>query len=139
MFRTFDAVFLKPQEDGSSIDIFKVTNEESNSNAIKACSNPNRGFIYEEYIEGKEFTVTIVDDECFPPIEIISKNEFYDYDAKYLSDETILKEAKLNRNELIEINKTATDAFKALNCDGWARVDLIQGSDRKFYVFEINT
>ena len=138
-FRPFDAVFLKPQEDGSSIDIFKVTNEESNSNAIKACSNPNRGFIYEEYIEGKEFTVTIVDDECFPPIEIISKNEFYDYDAKYLSDKTILEEAKLTRNELIDINKTATDAFKALNCDGWARVDLIQGSDGKFYVIEINT
>ena len=138
-FRPFDAVFLKPQEDGSSIDIFKVTNEESNSNAIKACSNPNRGFIYEEYIEGKEFTVTIVDDECFPPIEIISKNEFYDYDAKYLSDKTILEEAKLTRNELIDINKTATDAFKALNCNGWARVDLIQGSDGKFYVIEINT
>ena len=138
-FRPFDAIFLKPQEDGSSIDIFKITNEESNRNAIKACSNPNRGFIYEEYIEGKEFTVTIVDDECFPPIEIISKNEFYDYDAKYLSDETILKEAKLNRNELIEINKIATDAFKALNCDGWARVDLIQGRDGKFYVIEINT
>ena len=138
-FRPFDAVFLKPQEDGSSIDIFKITNEKSNSNAIKACSNPNRGFIYEEYIDGKEFTVTIVDDECFPPIEIIPNNEFYDYDAKYLSDETLLVEAKLTRNELIEINKTATDAFKALDCDGWARVDLIQGRDGKFYVIEINT
>ena len=138
-FRPFDAVFLKPQEDGSSIDIFKITNEEDNSNAIKECSNPDRGFIYEEYIDGREFTVTIVDDECFPPIEIIPNNEFYDYDAKYLSDETLLVEAKLTTNELIEINKTATDAFKALNCDGWARVDLIQGRDGKFYVIEINT
>ena len=138
-FRPFDAVFLKPQEDGSSIDIFKITNEKSNSNAIKACSNPNRGFIYEEYIDGREFTITIVDNECFPPIEIISKNEFYDYDAKYLSDKTLLIEAKLTRKELTEINKTATDAFKALDCYGWARVDLIQGGDRKFYVIEINT
>ena len=138
-FRPFDAVFLKPQEDGSSIDIFKITNEESNRNAIKECSNPERGFIYEEYIDGREFTITIVDNECFPPIEIISKNEFYDYDAKYLSDKTLLIEAKLTRKELTEINKTATDAFKALDCDGWARVDLIQGGDSKFYVIEINT
>ena len=138
-FRPFDAVFLKPQEDGSSIDIFKITNEESNRNAIKECSNPERGFIYEEYIDGREFTITIVDNECFPPIEIISKNEFYDYDAKYLSDKTLLIEAKLTRKELTEINKTATDAFKALDCYGWARVDLIQGGDRKFYVIEINT
>ena len=138
-FRPFNVIFLKPQEDGSSIDIFKITSEDSNMNAIKACSNPNRGFIYEEYIDGKEFTVTIVDDECFPPIEIISKNEFYDYDAKYFSDETLLVEANLTRNELIEINKIATDAYKALNCDGWARVDLIQGGDGKFYVIEINT
>ena len=138
-FRPFEAIFLKPQEDGSSIDIFKITNESSNKKAIQACLNPNRAFIYEEYINGKEFTVTIIDDVCFPPIEIISNNEFYDYDAKYHSNETLLIEAKLNNRELTEINKIAFDAFKALDCNGWARVDLIQDDDGKFYVIEINT
>ena len=138
-FRPFEAIFLKPQEDGSSIDIFKITNESSNKKAIQACLNPNRAFIYEEYINGKEFTVTIIDDVCFPPIEIISNNEFYDYDAKYHSNETLLIEAKLNNRELTEINKIALDSFKALDCNGWARVDLIQDDDGKFYVIEINT
>ena len=138
-FRPFEAIFLKPQEDGSSIDIFKITNESSNKKAIQACLNPNRAFIYEEYINGKEFTVTIIDDVCFPPIEIISNNEFYDYDAKYHSNETLLIEAKLNNRELTEINKIAFDAFKALDCNGWARVDLIRDDDGKFYVIEINT
>ena len=138
-FRPFEAIFLKPQEDGSSVDIFKITDESSNRKAIQACLNPNRAFIYEEYINGKEFTVTIIDDVCFPPIEIISNNEFYDYDAKYHSNETLLIEAKLNDRELTEINKIAFDAFKALDCNGWARVDLIQDDDGKFYVIEINT
>ena len=74
-----------------------------------------------------------------PPIEIISKNEFYDYDAKYLSDDTLLIEAKLNKKELIEINSISINAFNALNCKGWARVDLIQDIDGEFYVIEINT
>ena len=95
--------------------------------------------MFEEYIHGREITVTIIDKECFPPIEIITKNEFYDYDAKYHSNETLLIEAKLNNRELTEINKIAFDAFKALDCNGWARVDLIQDDDGKFYVIEINT
>ena len=138
-FRPFEAIFLKPQEDGSSIDIFKITNENNNKKAIQACMNPNRAFIYEEYINGKEFTVTIIDNICLPPIEIISNNEFYDYDAKYHSDETLLIEAKLTKKELIEINKIAFGAFKALECNGWARIDLIQDDEGKFYVIEINT
>ena len=49
----------------------------------------NRPFIFEEAIKHREFTVTIINHECFPTIEIKTENEFYDYDAKYLSDETI--------------------------------------------------
>ena len=138
-FRPFNAIFLKPQEDGSSIDIFKITDDESSISAIQKCLNPNRPFIYEEYISGKEFTVTIIDDICLPPLEIISKNEFYDYDAKYHSNDTELIKAKLNEKELIEINSISINSFKALNCQGWARVDLIQDNDGKFYVIEINT
>ena len=138
-FRPFEYLFLKPQEDGSSVDIFKISDEESLRAAYKKCTNPNRGFLFEEYIHGREITVTIIDKECFPPIEIITKNEFYDYDAKYHSNETLLIEAKLNNRELTEINKIAFDAFKALDCNGWARVDLIQDDDGKFYVIEINT
>ena len=95
--------------------------------------------MFEEYIHGREITVTIIDKECFPPIEIITKNEFYDYDAKYISDDTLHVEAKLTQNELDEIKLIAINAFEALDCKAWARVDLIQDKKGNFYVIEINT
>ena len=88
--RPFNYLFLKPEEDGSSIDIFKISNEDSLKNAYKKCANRERGFLFEEFIEGREITVTVIDKECFPPIEIITNNEFYDYDAKYIADDTCL-------------------------------------------------
>ena len=139
-FRPFDYIFLKPQEDGSSVDIFKISDDKSLKEAFQKCVYPNRKFIFEEFINGREFTVTIIDNECLPPIEIICKNDFYDYDAKYLSDDTILKQANLNSNELEEIKIASINAFNALNCSAWGRVDLIQCSKtREFYVIEINT
>ena len=138
-FRPFNYLFLKPEEDGSSIDIFKISDEDSLKNAYKKCRNRKRRFLFEEYIEGRELTVTIIDKECFPPIEIITKNEFYDYDAKYLSDDTLHIEAKLTQSELEDIKSISLKAFEALNCKAWARVDLIQDKKGNFYVIEINT
>ena len=138
-FRPFNYLFLKPDEDGSSIDIFKISDDESLKNAYKKCTNNKRGFLFEEYIEGRELTVTVIDKECFPPIEIITKNEFYDYDAKYISDDTLHIEAKLSKSELIDIKSISLEAFEALNCKAWARIDLIQDKKGNFYVIEINT
>ena len=139
-FRPFEYLFLKPQEDGSSVDIFKIKDDHSLAKAFQKCTNLNREFMLETFIDGPEFTVTIIDDECLPPIEIISKNDFYDYDAKYISDDTILKEANLNEDELAEIKMISIDSFRALNCRAWGRVDLIKCSKTgKFYVIEINT
>ena len=138
-FRPFNYLFLKPEEDGSSIDIFKISDEESLKNAYKKCTNRERGFLFEEYIDGRELTVTVIDKECYPPIEIITKNEFYDYDAKYISDDTLHIEAKLTQSELVDIKSVSLEAFEALNCKAWARVDLIQDKKGNFYVIEINT
>ena len=138
-FRPFEYLFLKPEEDGSSVDIFKISDEDSLRAAYKKCTNPNRGFLFEEYIHGREITVTIIDKECYPPIEIITKNEFYDYDAKYISDDTLHVEAELTQKELDEIKSIAMNAFEVLDCKAWARVDMIQDKKGKFYVIEINT
>ena len=74
-----------------------------------------------------------------PPLEIITKNEFYDYDAKYISDKTLHVEAELTKNELDKIKSISLDAFEALDCNGWARVDLLQDKEKNFYIIEINT
>ena len=138
-FRPFEHLFLKPEEDGSSVDIFKISDEDSLRAAYKKCINPNRGFLFEEYIHGREITVTIIDKECYPPIEIITNNDFYDYDAKYISNETLHIEAQLTASELDKIKSISLDAFVALGCNGWARVDLLQDKEKNFYVIEINT
>lgn len=138
-FRPFEYLFLKPQEDGSSLDIFKISDEESLRAAYKKCTNPNRGFLFEEFIHGRELTVTIINQECFPPIEIVTKNEFYDYDAKYISDDTLHIQAELSPDELKDIKSISLDAFNTLGCKGWARIDLLQDNDGKFYVIEVNT
>ena len=138
-FRPFNHLFLKPEADGSSIDIFKISDDESLKNAYKKCTNRKRGFLFEEYIEGRELTVTVINKECFPPIEIITKNEFYDYDAKYISDDTLHIQAKLSLDELRDINSISLKAFNALGCKGWARIDFLQNNDGKFYVIEVNT
>ena len=138
-FRPFNYLFLKPDTDGSSIDIFKISDDESLKNAYKKCTNRKRGFLFEEFIEGREFTVTIINQECFPPIEIVTKNEFYDYDAKYISDDTLHIQAELSSDELNNIKSISLDAFNTLGCKGWARIDLLQDNDGKFYVIEINT
>jgi len=137
--KPFDHLFLKPDADGSSVDIFKIGNDENLENAYEVCTNHNRNYIFEEYIEGRELTVTIINKECFPPIEIITKNEFYDYHAKYISDETLHIEANLSSSELIEIKKISAKAFELLGCKAWARVDLLQDKDNNFYIIEINT
>ena len=132
-------LFMKPSEDGSSIDIFKLLNNDYFINAKMSCVNKSREFIFEEEIKGKEYTLTIINNECFPPIEIETKNDFYDYDAKYISNETILAEAKLSDNKLDLINKISLKAYKALNCSGWARIDILEDEDGNLYVLEINT
>ena len=138
-FRPFNHLFLKPEADGSSIDIFKISDDESLKNAYKKCTNRKRSFLFEEYIEGRELTVTVINKECFPPIEIITKNEFYDYEAKYISDDTLHIQAKLSLDELRDINSISLKAFNALGCKGWARIDFLQNNDGKFYVIEVNT
>ncbi len=132
-------LFMKPSEDGSSIDIYKISNNDDFIKARMSCINKSREFIFEEEIKGKEYTLTIINNECFPPIEIQTKNDFYDYDAKYISNETILAEAKLSDKELDLMNKISLKAYKALNCSGWARVDILGDEDGNLYVLEINT
>ena len=59
-FKPFKYLFLKPQEDGSSVDIFKISDTQSLKNAYRECANHDRGFMFEEFIDGREFTVTII-------------------------------------------------------------------------------
>ena len=138
-FRSDTDIFIKPEEDGSSVDVFKISNEQEFTEAIENCSNRNRPFIIEECIDYKEITVPILNGKCLPPIEIITKESFYNYAAKYVNDDTKLIEAKFSSNSFSMLESICIDTYTLMGCEGWARIDLLQRADKSFYVIEVNT
>ena len=132
-------LFLKPEEDGSSIDIFEINSDTDLVNSIRNAQIPNRAFIFEESIKHREYTVSIINGKCLPIIEIKTSNSFYDYDAKYISDNTQLLEVELDQSTKEEINNLSLQAFNKLGCSNWGRVDILEDAIGNFYVLEINT
>ena len=138
---SLDKTFVvKPVSHGSSIGVSIVrpgqgTLEEAMKEATKYDSN----IITEAFVEGVELTVPILDQKPLVPISIYHKNEFYDYEAKYLSKETEYLEAKLSLQKTNEIKDFAWHAFSSLGCRGWGRVDLIQDQNENFQLIELNT
>jgi len=96
--------------------------------------------LIEEYIPGRELTVAILENEVFPVLEIKPKHNLYDYECKYtpgMSEYEV--PAKVNDDVSDNMKHSALDAFKALGCEGYARVDFRLSPDNKEYILEINT
>ena len=131
--------FIKPVADGSSLDTFEISSKQDFESAKMLIKNTSQEFLLEESIKFKEFTVAILQDQVLPVLEIKSPNAFYDYDAKYISDKTIITESALSSAELKAIQNLAMDAFMISGCSGWGRVDILQADNGAFYAIEINT
>ncbi|MBH32767.1 MAG: D-alanine--D-alanine ligase [Gammaproteobacteria bacterium] len=135
-----ESFVVKPAREGSSLGISIVhpgqgSLEDAMRNAIKFDDT----LIVEAFIKGEEITVPIIGDKALKPISIKSKNEFYDFDAKYNRTDTEYFETNLNKEELLVVNELSLNAFLSLGCSGWGRVDLILDSKRNFQLLEINT
>jgi len=139
IFQPESILFLKPEEDGSSIDVFKISNEVDLSQAIHDCTNNKRPFIFEECIDHRELTVPILNGRCLPAVEIITSEAFYNYDAKYVNEDTQLLSINYSPQEKEILESLCLKTFEAFGCKGWARIDLLQNSEGKFYILEINT
>tara|TARA_Y100000768_G_C23960025_1_gene674838 strand:- start:90 stop:1001 length:912 start_codon:yes stop_codon:yes gene_type:complete len=138
-FRPFKEIFLKPAEDGSSIDVFKISNNNELNKAISGCINPRRPFIFEESITYKELTVPILNGRCLPAIEIKTSESFYNFNAKYLNEDTQLSQLILSEDKKNELEEICLKVLNVMGCNGWVRVDLLQDRNNNFYVLEINT
>ena len=139
IFQPQSTLFLKPEEDGSSIDVFKISNAIDLRQAINDCTNNKRPFIFEECIDFKELTVPVLNGRCLPAIEIITSETFYNYEAKYIREDTQLISINYSIEEKKILESLCMMTFEAMGCKGWARIDLLQDSDGQFYVLEINT
>ena len=131
---------IKPTSEGSSIGVYVVEDRMSCKEAINENIKISNDVIVEEYINGKEYTVGIVDNNALPVIKLIPPGKFYDFEAKYNSKETkYICPSGLDQNTEEEIKKLSLNCFSLLDCKSWGRVDLIIDEKNKPWVIELNT
>ena len=137
-------VFVKPSQGGSSIGMTKVKEEKDLESAIKKAFTVHNKVIIEQGISGREFSCGVFTVKgkvvALPVTEIVSKKEFFDYEAKYegLSDEIV--PAPIENELRDEIQETTKKVYKGLNCKGVCRVDFIYDKEQgKLFFLEVNT
>ncbi|HLJ44630.1 MAG TPA: D-alanine--D-alanine ligase family protein [Bryobacteraceae bacterium] len=136
--------FVKPANLGSSVGISKASSHDQLRSAIEMAAEFDRKIIVERGIVGREFECAVMGNEepsAATPCEIIPSREFYDYEDKYLLDKAqTLIPAPLTPAQTAEMQRIAVEAYRAVECEGMARVDfLLETATGKFYVNEINT
>jgi len=132
-------VFMKPSSEGSSVGAFRLTAEADFAPAAGFADGYDGMLLMERMIEGDELTVGILGDVALPSIRIVPKGGWYDYQAKYQSEDTQYLCPGLEGVEEDAIRRLAMDAFRAAGCTGWGRVDLMRDREGTLYLLEVNT
>jgi D-alanine-D-alanine ligase len=138
-------LFVKPANEGSSIGITKVKQKGGLERAWILAAKADPLVIAEKFVGGGEYTVGILEDKknglrALPIIRIVPKNEFYDYEAKYLRNDTeYLCPCGLSAEKELQIQHEALQAFRAVGCRGWGRVDFLMDEAGNHYFLEVNT
>jgi D-alanine-D-alanine ligase len=133
-------VVVKPSQEGSSVGVSIVRHETALDAALQEAFRYDREIIVEQFIKGREVQVGILEDRALGAIEIVPKNEFYDFDAKYTSGmaEHILP-ARLPANLYQQVLRAGEEAHRALGCSGYSRVDFLVTEEGACYILEVNT
>lgn len=133
-------LFVKPSTEGSSIGISKVKRAGELRAAYELAAGFDSCVIAEQYLGGGEFTVGILAGQALPVIRIVPATEFYDYEAKYLRDDTEYRiPSGLGDESEREMRDLALRAFAALGGRGWGRMDLMLDSSGRMFCLEANT
>ncbi|KQQ91796.1 D-alanine--D-alanine ligase [Massilia sp. Leaf139] len=138
-------LIVKPPLEGSTIGITKVEKAEEFEAAVALATGFDEIVLAEEFVTGREFTVAVLGSgkhaRALPIVEIVAPEGNYDYQNKYFTDDTQYHcPADLPAELTAEIQKHAVDAYRALGCEGWGRVDvLVRESDMRPFLLEVNT
>lgn len=133
-------LIVKPVHEGSSIGMSKAGNLAELEAAWDAAQQYDDQSLVEQWISGAEFTVAILDGRALPAIRLRTTHTFYDYNAKYLANDTqYICPCELPAEKEQELAELCLRAFNAVGCRGWGRVDVMQDENGSFYLLEVNT
>lgn len=130
---------VKPSNQGSSVGISIVEKQKDLDLAVNIADKFSSQIIIEEYIAGKEITVSILEEKPLPVVRILPKNQFYDYQSKYEPGTEYEVPARISKEEFSLAQKNALAAHKALGCSSFSRVDMILKDNSQMVVLEVNT
>ena len=137
-------VFVKPNNGGSSIGMSKVSNKEDLPGALEKAFKEDDQVLVEEYIAGREFTIGVFKSKgnviALPITEVVSKKDFFDFEAKYQGKSEEITPAKISESMSQQISDMARKAYAVFNCRGVVRIDFIYNEQANApYMLEINT
>ena len=131
---------VKPSLEGSSLGIHKVSNQSEYLSAIKDAHKFHGKLMAEQWVNGKEYTVGILDNAALPAIRLETPNTFYDYDAKYQSNTTqYIIPCGLSESDQSNLQRLSLKAFQATGASGWGRVDVMIDENNQIWFLEVNT
>ncbi|MCK7459029.1 D-alanine--D-alanine ligase [Idiomarina aminovorans] len=133
-------VIVKPAREGSSIGMSRADNEHSLAAALKYAAEFDDDILVEQWIEGAEYTIGILEGRALPVIRLQTPHEFYDFDAKYQANDTQYHcPAGLSDEDEAKLRGLAERAFAAIGADGWGRIDVMRNSRGDWFLLEANT
>ena len=138
---SFERWVIKPNLEGSSngISFYKnIAGKEDFQKKINLAKKYDDSILIERFIDGKEITVPIINKRCLTPIHIIPEGEFYDFDAKYISNKTKYLEYAIESERLDTLNNLVINAYELVGAENWGRIDIIDdGID--YFLIELNS
>lgn len=133
-------LIVKPAHEGSSIGMAKVNSEQELIAAWQDAAKYDSQVLVEQWIHGPEFTIAVLRGQVLPPIALGTPHVFYDYDAKYIANDTQYRIPcgldSVKEQELIDLTARACDA---IGIEGWGRLDVMQDEQGRFWLLEVNT
>ncbi|MBI4223823.1 MAG: D-alanine--D-alanine ligase [Deltaproteobacteria bacterium] len=133
-------VIVKPSREGSTINMTIVRQKKELKPAVAKALQSDHKILVEEYIEGKEVTVAVLNGKVLPSIEIVPKSGFYDYQSKYTKGMTeYILPARLSNRCIEKLNQISTRLYQTIDCSGVIRVDFIVNAEEKPFFLEVNT
>ena len=133
-------LMVKPALEGSSIGMSRADDVQQLRTAWESASKYDSHVMAERWVSGEEYTAAILGVEALPLIKLETDHPFYDYDAKYIADDTCyLVPCGLDGDREQQLQSLALRAFRAIGASGWGRVDILTDEEDRPWLIEVNT